>query len=156
MSLHAPPLAPIAELTSRMAHASFPKGTLAMDLRDALGSIYEDADFAHLFPRRGRAAEAPWRLALVTVLQAVSMAAGLTKTAKAKQAKILRLNPSSSKRDEVPVDLKSLLAGKIDDVPMQPEDILFVPNSSTHSVTVRALEAALQVSTGVAILAARP
>ena len=92
----------------------------------------------------------------VTVLQAVSMAAGLTKTAKAKQAKILRLNPSSSKRDEVPVDLKSLLAGKIDDVPMQPEDILFVPNSSTHSVTVRALEAALQVSTGVAILAARP
>ena len=71
MSLHAQPLAPIAELTSRMAHASFPKGTLAMDLRDALGSIYEDADFAHLFPRRGRAAEAPWRLALVTVLPAV-------------------------------------------------------------------------------------
>jgi transposase len=54
-----------------MAHASFPKGTLAMDLRDALGSIYEDADFAQLFPRRGRAAEAPWRLALITVLQAV-------------------------------------------------------------------------------------
>src|SRR5258707_8409168 len=71
MSLHAQPLAPIPELTSRMAHASFPKGTLAMDLRDALGSIYEDADFAHLFARRGRAAEAPWRLALVTVLQAV-------------------------------------------------------------------------------------
>jgi len=71
MSLHAQPLAPIPDLTSRMAHASFPKGTLAMDLRDALGSIYEDADFAHLFPRRGRAAEAPWRLALVTVLQAV-------------------------------------------------------------------------------------
>src|SRR5258706_3314646 len=71
MSLHAQPLDPIPELTSRMAHASFPKGTLAMDLRDALGSIYEDADFAHLFPRRGRAAEAPWRLALVTVLEAV-------------------------------------------------------------------------------------
>jgi transposase len=71
MSLHTQPLAPIPELTSRMAHASFPKGTLAMDLRDALGAIYEDADFAQLFPRRGRAAEAPWRLALVTVLQAV-------------------------------------------------------------------------------------
>jgi transposase len=36
-----------------------------------LRPIYQDADFAHLFPRRGRAAEAPWRLALVTVLQAV-------------------------------------------------------------------------------------
>ncbi|PYS48323.1 MAG: hypothetical protein DMG13_25790 [Acidobacteria bacterium] len=92
----------------------------------------------------------------VTVLQAVSMAAGLMKTAKAKEAKILRLNPSSFKRDEVRVDLKALLAGKIDDVPMQPEDILFIPNSSTHSVAVRALEAALQLGTGVAILAARP
>jgi transposase len=71
MSLHAQPLEPIPELTSRIAQASFPKGTLAMHLRDALGPIYEDADFADLFPRRGRAAEAPWRLALVTVLQAL-------------------------------------------------------------------------------------
>jgi transposase len=71
MSLHAQPLEPIPELTSRIAHASFPKGTLAMHLRDALGPIYQDADFAQLFPRRGRAAEAPWRLALVTVLQAL-------------------------------------------------------------------------------------
>jgi transposase len=71
MSLHAQPLEPIPDLTSRMAQASFPKGTLAMHLRDALGPIYEDAHFAHLFPRRGRAAEAPWRLALVTVLQAL-------------------------------------------------------------------------------------
>jgi transposase len=71
MSLHAQPLEPIPDLTSRIAQASFPKGTLAMHLRDALGPIYEDTDFAHLFPRRGRAAEAPWRLALVTVLQAL-------------------------------------------------------------------------------------
>jgi transposase len=42
-----------------------------MHLRDALGSIYQDTDFADLFPKRGRAAEAPWRLALVTVLQAL-------------------------------------------------------------------------------------
>ena len=68
-SLHAQSLEPIPDLTSRIAHASFPQGTLAMDLRDALGPIYEDANFAHLFPKRGRAAEAPWRLALVTILQ---------------------------------------------------------------------------------------
>ncbi len=71
MSLQAHPLEPIPDLTSRMARASFPKGTLAMHLRDALGSIYEDADFADLFPKRGRGAEAPWRLAMVTVLQAL-------------------------------------------------------------------------------------
>src|SRR6266487_823864 len=73
MSLHTQPLEPIPDLTSRIAHASFPKGTLAMHLRDALGPIYEDADFADLFPKRGRAAEAPWRLALVTVLQALEI-----------------------------------------------------------------------------------
>src|SRR3954454_23285107 len=67
ISLHSQPLAPIPELTCRIARASFPKGTLAMRLRDALGSIFEDVDFAHLFPRRGRPAEAPWRLALVTI-----------------------------------------------------------------------------------------
>ncbi len=71
MSLQAHSLEPIPELTSRIARASFPKGTLAMQLRDALGPIYEDADFADLFPKRGRAAEAPWRLALVAVLQAL-------------------------------------------------------------------------------------
>src|SRR5438552_651876 len=71
MSLQAQPLEPVTELTSRIARASFPKGTLAMHLRDALGAIYEDADFADLFPKRGRAAEAPWRLAMVTVLQAL-------------------------------------------------------------------------------------
>ena len=71
MSLHTHPLEAIPELTNQIAHRSFPKGTLAMHLRDALGSIYQDADFADLFPKRGRAAEAPWRLALVTVFQAL-------------------------------------------------------------------------------------
>jgi transposase len=36
---------------------------------DALGCIHEDADLADLFPKRERVAEAPWRLALVTVFQ---------------------------------------------------------------------------------------
>ena len=40
-----------------------------MQLRDQLGTVYADARFAALFAVRGRPAEAPWRLALVTVLQ---------------------------------------------------------------------------------------
>src|SRR2546426_4275879 len=72
MSLHAQPLEPIPDLTSRIAHVSFrhqnPGHAAA---RCGSRPIYEDADFADLFPKRGRAAEAPWRLALVTVLQAL-------------------------------------------------------------------------------------
>jgi transposase len=38
-------------------------------MRDELGIAFSDADFAELFPRRGQPAFAPWRLALITVMQ---------------------------------------------------------------------------------------
>ena len=38
-------------------------------MRDTLGTIYEDEQFADLFPQRGQPAETPWRLALVCVMQ---------------------------------------------------------------------------------------
>ena len=69
MSMKPQELSPIPEETRRIARQAFPKGTLAMEIRDSLGPIYSDEPFAHLFPKRGRGAEAPWRLALVTVLQ---------------------------------------------------------------------------------------
>ncbi len=75
MSMKPRGLEPIPEETRRLAHRLSPKGTLVTQVRDALGPIYSDEQFAHLFPKRGRAAEAPWRLALVTVLQAIE---GLT------------------------------------------------------------------------------
>jgi transposase len=69
MSLHAQPIEPVPEETARVARAAFRRGNPCLQLRDVLGSIYTDASFADLFPRRGQSAEAPWRLALVTVLQ---------------------------------------------------------------------------------------
>src|SRR5262249_52879715 len=71
MSLKTLPVPPIPEETTRIARAAFPCGTLCLQLRDTLGALYTDADFADLFPTRGQPAEAPWRLALVTVLQFV-------------------------------------------------------------------------------------
>ncbi|WP_415789520.1 transposase [Deinococcus saxicola] len=38
-------------------------------MRDELGVLYEDADFATLFPPLGRPALPPWRLALITIFQ---------------------------------------------------------------------------------------
>jgi transposase len=69
MSLHASPSTPIPVETVRIAHAAFPKGTLCMQMRDTLGPLYEDDQFAALFSSTGQPAEAPARLALVLVLQ---------------------------------------------------------------------------------------
>jgi transposase len=59
----------IPEETARVARAAFPHGNLYMTMRDVLGTIYQDQSFAHLFPQNGRPVEAPWRLALITIIQ---------------------------------------------------------------------------------------
>lgn len=69
MSLRMEEEHPIPEETRRVARAAFPKGTLVMRLADRLGAIYQDKEFAALFPPRGQPALSPGRLALITVLQ---------------------------------------------------------------------------------------
>ncbi len=69
MSLHPTPMGAVPEETVRVARAAFPKGNVYLQMRDLLGGIYDDAQFADLFAPRGRPVEAPWRLALVTVMQ---------------------------------------------------------------------------------------
>ena len=69
MTLHAQTEFSIPEETIRIARAAYPRGNTVMKIRDALGAIYQDQAFAELFPHNGRAVEAPWRLALMTVLQ---------------------------------------------------------------------------------------
>src|SRR4028119_1071421 len=59
----------IPEMTSLVARAAFPKGNLYMRLRDEMGTLYTDEDFAELYPSRGQPALPAWRLALVTVMQ---------------------------------------------------------------------------------------
>jgi transposase len=71
MSLKAQAVCPVPQETARVARAACPKGTIYMQMRDVLGRIYTDEQFADLFPKEGQAAEAPWRLALVTVIQFV-------------------------------------------------------------------------------------
>jgi transposase len=69
MSLKPTPIQPVPEGTVRVARAAFRKGNPLLKLRDELGVIFRDEDFADLFPRLGQPGLPPWRLALVTVLQ---------------------------------------------------------------------------------------
>lgn len=61
--------------TERVARAAFPNATFCMRVRDVLGPLFTDEAFAGLFSGRGRPAESPGTLAVVSVLQFVE---GLT------------------------------------------------------------------------------
>ena len=69
MTMYPQEIGSIPEETVRIARAACPKGTLAMRLREALGDLYQDEQFASLYPVKGQPGYAPWRLAVVTVLQ---------------------------------------------------------------------------------------
>ncbi len=69
MSLHPQAIGPVPEETARVARAAFRKGNLYVRIRDELGTMYEDQRFAALFSVTGQPAEAPWRLALISVFQ---------------------------------------------------------------------------------------
>src|SRR5882672_2423817 len=69
MSLHSHVIEPVPEETARVARAAFPKGHPYLTLRDALGTIFQDEDFAALFPMGGQPGLPPWRLACVTIMQ---------------------------------------------------------------------------------------
>src|SRR3712207_8090552 len=69
MSLRPEPIGEIPPETVHVARAAFPKGTVVTRLRDEFSELYRDEDFGRFYPERGQPALAPWRLALVTVLQ---------------------------------------------------------------------------------------
>lgn len=71
MSLRPRPDAALPDETRRVALAAFPKGTLALRIAEGLGPLYDDDQFADLFPTRGQPAASPARLALASVLQFV-------------------------------------------------------------------------------------
>ncbi len=69
MSLTPSTIEPVPDQTVLVARAAFPKGNLYLSMRDELGTLFEDQDFAELFSRRGYPAVTPWRLALITIMQ---------------------------------------------------------------------------------------
>jgi polysaccharide export outer membrane protein len=90
----------------------------------------------------------------MTMLKMLSLAGGTTSTAKMKKAVILRKNLDTGQRDQVPVDLSKIMHMKSQDVQLQANDILFVPDSAGLKALHRAGDVGLAVTTGVGIVAA--
>jgi len=86
-----------------------------------------------------------------TVMEVLSMAEGLDKDAGGKKAKILRPNPVTRTRSEIPIDVAQLMKGKGTDTALYANDILFVPVSRSKVASNRAIETMIQVGSAMAI-----
>ena len=87
----------------------------------------------------------------ITVLKALALAHGPTNFAKLDDTIILRTNPDTHQRDSIAVHLKQIQNNKAPDVPLQTNDILYVPDNKTKKVLARATEAAVSIGTALAV-----
>ena len=92
----------------------------------------------------------------MTVLQLLALAEDTKPTAKRGETVIIRNDAQSpGGRKQIPADLKNILRGKKPDPVLQPDDILFIPDSSGKRAFRRGLEAIVQTTTGLAIYSSR-
>jgi polysaccharide biosynthesis/export protein len=87
----------------------------------------------------------------ITVLKAIAMAHGLTGFAKADDAVIMRTNPATGKHEEIRVKIRQIEHHNTDDVALNSNDILYVPDSLGKKALTRGAEAAVGIGTQVAI-----
>jgi polysaccharide biosynthesis/export protein len=76
-----------------------------------------------------------------TLRQAISLAQGLTFSAKASRGLIIREDPIAGTRQEIKVDINDVMSGKEQDIQLQANDIVMVPNSRTKSIGGALLQA---------------
>jgi polysaccharide export outer membrane protein len=74
----------------------------------------------------------------ISVLQALTEAGGFTQFAIRDHVRVLRPVEGTTQRAEIEINMKRVFEGKDIDFPLLPNDVLFVPRSSTRAVLVPA------------------
>jgi len=87
----------------------------------------------------------------ITVLKAVALAHGLTTFAKPDEAVIMRTNPATGQKDEIPVHLRKITKHQADDVRLLSNDILYVPDSTGKKVLAHTGAAVVTAGAAVAM-----
>jgi polysaccharide biosynthesis/export protein len=86
----------------------------------------------------------------LTTLKILALAGGLNRTAKSDRAVIIRKD-SLGQQHEVTVNLKKVVTRQAEDLPLQPSDILYVPDSATKQALLRAAEFGVALGSGIAL-----
>jgi polysaccharide biosynthesis/export protein len=87
----------------------------------------------------------------ITVLKALALARGLTTFAKPDSSVIMRTNIVTGQRDLIPVHVKQIENHKSNDVTLQSNDILYIPDSIGKKALAHGATAALGIGTSLAI-----
>jgi polysaccharide export outer membrane protein len=87
----------------------------------------------------------------MSALQVIALSEGFSQTASPGSARILRVQPSSTARLEIPVNLKEIQSGKSPDLPLRADDILFIPTSKTKVVSQKTVGALITLTTGMVV-----
>ena len=87
----------------------------------------------------------------LSVLKALALAGGSTRTSALSKTRILRQTPNGVQ--EIPINLKKVLYAKAPDMALVKGDILFIPGSAAKAAAYRTADAAVSLSTSLAILA---
>jgi len=90
----------------------------------------------------------------LSVLKALALAGGSTRTSALNKTRILRQTPNGVQ--EIPVNLKKVLYAKAPDLPLVKGDILFIPGSAGKAAAYRTADAAMSMSTALAVVAVHP
>jgi polysaccharide biosynthesis/export protein len=85
----------------------------------------------------------------ISALQALALAEGFDSWAAPHRARVVRGHDGA--RTEIPLDIRRILEGNSADLRLEAGDILFIPSNGAKKATLRAVEAVIQVGTGVAI-----
>jgi len=88
----------------------------------------------------------------MTALKLMLLAGGLVPSAKGHDAIILRPNPTTGQRDELPIDLTKISTFKTKDVPLYQSDILYVPDSGGKRALRKTGDVALSVASGAILI----
>jgi polysaccharide export outer membrane protein len=88
----------------------------------------------------------------LSVLKALALAGGNTRTSALSKSRILRQTPAGVQ--EIPVNLKKMLYAKTPDVALVKGDILFIPGSTSKAAAYRTVDIATSLTTSLAIVAA--
>jgi polysaccharide biosynthesis/export protein len=86
----------------------------------------------------------------VSLTQAIALAGGWNSSAMLSGTRILRAS-GGAEREQIPANIKKIMDNKSKDLQLQPDDILYVPNSFMKQFSQRGVEAAIGLGTGIAV-----